>query len=95
MSRRVASLESNPSPEVLTLEPNTLEGLLTLGGDVSWPKPPKPGETGGVTLRGNVDDFCIPNVKRFVGFGGRGGGLSSTELELPVFCLVPGREASR
>lgn len=81
------------------LVPNTLDCLLTLGGDVSCPNPPKPGETGGVVLREcddeNVEAFCNPNVKRFVGFGGRGGGLSSAELVLPVFCLVPGRDASK
>lgn len=94
ISLKVASFDSNPSPEVFTLDPNTLDGLFTLGGDVSCPlKPLSPGDTGGVTFLGNVEAFCNPNPKRFVGFGGRGGGLSSTELELPVFDRVPGRES--
>lgn len=94
MSLKVASFDSSPSPEVFTFDPNTLEGLFTLGGEVSCPsKPPIPGDTGGVTFLGNVEDFCIPKPNRFVGFGGSGGGLSSTELELPVFDLVPGRES--
>ncbi len=33
ISRRVASFESIPSPEVCILEPKTLEGLLIRGGD--------------------------------------------------------------
>lgn len=96
MSLRVASFESRPSPEVFTLDPNTREGLFTRGGDGSWLlKPPSPGDIGGVCcwFRGNVDDFCRPKPNRLVGFGGNGGGLSSTELVLPVFCRVPGRES--
>ena len=41
-----------------------------------------------------VEAFRNPNPKRPVGFGGNGGGRSS-ELVLPVFCRVPGREASK
>lgn len=95
MSLNVANLESNPSPDVLTLDPNTLDGLFTRGGELSPLNPPIPGETGGVALRGKVEDFWRPNPNRFVGFGGSGGGLSSWELVLPVFCRVPGRESVR
>lgn len=93
ISLSVVNFESSPSPEVLTLDPNTLDGLFTLGGDVSWLNPPRPGDTGGVAPRGKVEDFCRPNPNLLVGFGGRGGGLSSTELVLPVFCRVPGWES--
>lgn len=89
ISRRVANFDSMPSPDVCTLDPNTRDGLLTRGGD-SCPKPPSPGDTGGVRLRGEVAAFRSPNPKRPVGFGGSGGGLSS-ELVLPVFCRVLGR----
>lgn len=92
MSRSVASFDSSPSPEVFTLDPKTRDALFTLGGDVSSPKPPRPGETGGVRFRGEVAAFRSPKPKRPVGFGGNGGGLSS-ELVLPVFCRVPGRES--
>jgi hypothetical protein len=34
ISRSVVSFESIPSPEVCMLEPKTLDGLLTRGGDV-------------------------------------------------------------
>lgn len=90
ISRKVANLDSNPSPEVCILDPNTLDGLLTRGGDVSCPKLPRPGDTGGVRFRGDVAALRNPNPKRPVGFGGNGGGRSS-ELVLPVFCRVPGR----
>lgn len=94
MSRSVASFDSSPSPDVFTLDPKTLDALFTRGGDVSSPKPPRPGETGGVRFRGEVAAFRNPKPKRPVGFGGSGGGLSS-ELVLPVFCRVPGRESVR
>ena len=45
-------------------------------------------------LRGEVAALRSPNPKRPVGFGGSGGGRSS-ELVLPVFCRVPGRESFR
>jgi len=94
ISRRVVSFESRPSPEVCMLEPNTLDGLLMRGGDWScWLNPPRPGDSGGVRSR-VVEAFRNPNPKRPVGFGGNGGGRSS-ELVLPVFCRVPGREASK
>lgn len=35
MSRSVANFESIPSPDVWTLDPNTLDGLFTRGGEVS------------------------------------------------------------
>lgn len=92
MSRKVASFDSSPSPEVCMFEPNTLEGLFTRGGDVSCPKLPRPGDTGGVKLRGDVAALRRPNPNRPVGFGGNGGGLSS-ELVLPVFCRVPSRKS--
>lgn len=57
ISLSVASFKSSPSPDALTLDPNTLDGLFTLGGDASCPKPPNPGDTGGVTFRGKVEDF--------------------------------------
>lgn len=91
MSRSVANFDSNPSLEVWTLDPNTLEGLFTRGGDVSDSKCPRPGETGGVKFRGEVADFRRPKPNR-LGLGGSGGGLSS-ELVLPVFCRVPGRRS--
>jgi hypothetical protein len=90
MSLNVANLDSSPSPDVCMLEPNTLDGLLTRGGEVSCPKLPSPGDTGGVRLRGDVAALRSPNPKRPVGLGGKGGGRSS-ELVLPVFCRVPGR----
>lgn len=40
MSRNVASFESSPSPEVWMVDPNTLDGLFTRGGEASWPKVP-------------------------------------------------------
>ena len=88
ISFNVANFESSPSP--VTLEPKTLDGLLIRGGDASWSNPPRPGDTGGVAPRGRVEDFCMPNPNLLPGFGGRGGGLSSTELVLPVLCRVPG-----
>ena len=92
MSRNVASLDSSPSP--VTLEPKTLDGLFNLGGEsLCAPKLVKPGEMGGVTLGGCVAAFRNPNPSTLFGFGGSGGGLSSTELELPVFDRVPGRES--
>jgi hypothetical protein len=91
MSRKLASFESSPSPDVWMLDPNTLDGLFTRGGDPSCPKLPSPGDTGGVMLR-EVAAFRSPKPKRPVGLGGNGGGLSS-ELVLPVFCRVPGRES--
>jgi hypothetical protein len=45
-------------------------------------------------LRGEVATLRNPNPKRPLGLGGNGGGLSS-ELVLPVFCRVPGRESLR
>jgi len=90
ISLNVVNFESSPSPEVLMLDPKTLDGLFILGGEVSWPNPPIPGDTGGVAPRGKFEGFCRPNPNLLVGFGGRGGGLSSTELVLPVFCRVPG-----
>lgn len=90
ISRSVASFESSPSPEDCMLVPNTLDCLFTRGGEVSCPKPPIPGDTGGVRFLGDAAAFRSPNPKRPVGFGGNGGGLSS-ELVLPVFCRVPGR----
>ena len=92
MSRSVANFESMPSPEVCTLEPNTREGLLIRGGEVSCWKLSSPGEMGGVMLRGEVAALRSPNPKRPLGLGGSGGGRSS-ELVLPVFCRVPGRES--
>lgn len=89
MSRKVASFDSSPSPEVCIFDPKTREGLLTCGGELS-PKLPRPGDTGGVRFRGDVTALRRPNPKRPVGFGGSGGGRSS-ELVLPVFCRVPGR----
>lgn len=47
---------------------------------------------GGVTLWCCVV-FRNPKPSALFGFGGNGGGLSSTELELPVFDRVPGRES--
>ena len=93
ISRSVASFESMPSPEVCTFEPKTLEGLFTRGGECC-PKSPRPGDIGGVMSRGDVAALRSPNPKRPVGFGGSGGGRSS-ELVLPVFCRVPGRESFR
>lgn len=43
-------------------------------------------------LRGEVAALRNPSPKRPVGLGGNGGGRSS-ELVLPVFCRVPGRES--
>ena len=94
MSRSVVNLESMPSPDVCTLEPNTREGLFTRGGDKSCRNSSRPGEMGGVMLRGEVAALRSPNPKRPLGFGGNGGGRSS-ELVLPVFCRVPGRESLR
>lgn len=92
ISRRVASFDSNPSP--VTLEPKTLDGLLTRGGDTSPPwKLLIPGEMGGVMLLCCAEPFRSPNPSPLVGFGGSGGGLSSTELELPVLDRVPGLES--
>lgn len=91
ISRKVASLESSPSPDVWILEPKTLEGLFNRGGeDASFEKLPIPGETGGVRFFGEVAALRSPKPKRPVGFGGNGGGLSS-ELVLPVFWRVPNR----
>jgi hypothetical protein len=92
ISRSVASFESSPSPDVCMVDPKTRDGLFTLGGDASCPKLPRPGDPGGVRFRGDVAAFRNVNPKRPVGFGGNGGGLSS-ELVLPVFCRVPGRES--
>jgi hypothetical protein len=96
ISRSVASFDSNPSPGPPIFDPKTLEALFTLGGDESSGKPPRPGDIGGVTVLdiGKVEDAALrPNPNRFPGFGGSGGGRSSTELVLPVFCLVPGRDS--
>jgi hypothetical protein len=92
MSRNVANFESSPSPEVWMVDPKTLDGLFTRGGEASCLKLPVPGDTGGVMLRGEVAALRSPNPKRPVGFGGNGGGRSS-ELVLPVFCRVPGRDS--
>lgn len=97
ISFRIVSFESNPSPDPPTLDPKTLEALFTLGGDGSCENPPKLGETGGVTFldTGKVEEAARrPKPNLFPGFGGRGGGRSSTELVLPVFCRVPGREST-
>lgn len=92
ISRSVANFDSRPSP--VTLEPNTLDGLFNRGGDVSCtPKLLNPGDSGGVTFLGGMEGFRSPNPSPLVGFGGKGGGLSSTELELPVFDRVPGLES--
>ena len=56
MSFKVANLEANPSSEELTVEPKILEGLFTLGGDVS-PKLPELGEIGGVPFRAGCEVF--------------------------------------
>lgn len=92
ISRNVVSFESSPSPDVCMVDPNTRDGLFTLGGDASCSKLPKPGDTGGVRFRCDADAFRNVKPKRPVGFGGSGGGLSS-ELVLPVFCRVLGRES--
>jgi hypothetical protein len=92
MSRRVDSFESRPSPDVWILEPKTLDGLLTRGGEVSCAYPSIPGDTGGERFRDAGVGLRNPNPNRLVGFGGNGGGRSS-ELVLPVFCRVPGRES--
>ena len=93
ISRSVVNFESSPSPDVLMFDPKTLDALFTRGGDVSCPKLPISGETGGVRFRGDVAAFRNPNPKRPEGLGGNGGGRSS-ELVLPVLCRVPGRESA-
>lgn len=85
ISRRVASFESSPSPDVWTFDPKIRDGLFTRGGDSSCSKAPMPGDKGGVRSRGAVAALRNPKPKRPVGLGGNGGGLSS-ELVLPVFC---------
>lgn len=79
--------------------PNTLDALFTLGGEES-PNPlkpaPTPGDDGGLCgsgLDAAVEEVRRPKPKRFPGLGGSGGGRSSAELVLPVFCLVPGRDS--
>jgi hypothetical protein len=101
ISLSVASLDSKLSPGRSIFEPNTRDGLLTLGGLESLPtSAPKLGDMGGVSFPdegrdiGKVDEAARnPNPNFFVGLGGSGGGRSSTELVLPVFCLVPGLES--
>lgn len=79
ISLSVDSLTSNPSPVPGTLDPNTLDGLFVLGGDGS--RDP---------LEGRAEDVERRPIPAFlVGLGGGGGGRSSAELVLPVFCLVP------
>ena len=61
ISLRVASFDSSPSPDVLTLDPKTLDGLFTLGGEVFSPNPLRPGdmpgEIGGVVFLELAGDF--------------------------------------
>lgn len=101
ISFRLCSFVSKLSADALrTLCPNTRDALFTLGGEES-PKPLKPmlipGEVGGLLgfgEAGNVaEELRSPKPKRLPGFGGNGGGRSSAELVLPVFCLVPGRDS--
>ena len=94
MSRSVESFESIPSPDVCMLDPKTLEGLFTRGGETFCANSPSPrlGETGGEKFR-DIEALRSPNPNLPEGFGGNGGGLSS-ELVLPVLCRVPGAEAA-
>lgn len=97
MSLRAESLASKLSADALPmLCPKTLDALFTLGGEelLKW----RPGDRGGLTgsdlFVGNVDDEARkPKPNRFPGFGGNGGGRSSMELVLPVFCRVVGRDS--